>query len=588
MIKQWHMLEPDPRRVDAIQKFLGCHPVVAAVLVNRGIRSPEEAAALRSVSLSQLRAPFELKGIDGAVARIADAVRSGEKILVFGDYDVDGVTATAVLVEFLRAAGARVSYYIPDRREEGYGLKPEHIRQQAADAGVDLIITADCGSNDHEALAAAKASGIDVIVTDHHLVKEPFPDAIEIVNPQRGDCTAGFEHLSGVGVAFYVVVALRKHLRDTGHWRGRAEPNLKQFCDLVALGTVADIVPLIGENRILTSVGLQLINANRRMGLQFLREVSGVHKQPLDAEDIAFRLAPRINAAGRIGHAETALKLLLASSRRAALEGARQLNELNATRQRLEANVTGDILTRLKADPGLLKKRVLVLADPDWDEGVLGIAASKMVNQFYRPVVLLNLKEGIGKGSARSIPGIDLFERLSDCSRWLDRFGGHAQAAGLSLPEEDIEPFRDQLDRVIRETAEPNTFVPRLTLDGELNFKDITADLSDDLDTLKPFGASHQEPLFMAGNVRVTSSRIVGGHHRRMTLSQPDSDGAHRIAAIHFNPDERARKTDAFDRVAFRLRKNTWNGRTTLQLVVEEARVGDEKNGPNFPCNPSG
>jgi single-stranded-DNA-specific exonuclease len=363
---------------------------------------------------------------------------------------------------------------------------------------------------------------------------------------------------------------------------------LKQFCDLVALGTVADIVPLIGENRILTSVGLQLINANRRLGLQFLREVAGVHDKPVDAEDIAFRLAPRINAAGRIGHAETALKLLLADSRRAALDGARQLNELNATRQRLEGEVTGDILTRLKADPGLLKQRVLVMANQDWAEGVLGIAASKLVNRLYRPVVLLNLEKGIGKGSARSIPGIDLFERLSACSRYLDRFGGHAQAAGLSLPEENIEPFRNQLDRVIRETAQPNTFIPRLTLDGELNFSEITTHLVDELDTLKPFGASHREPLFMAGNVRVTSSRVVGGHHRRMTLSQPDPEGRHRIAAIHFNPDDRARETDSFDRIAFRVRKNTWNGRTTLQLVVEEVQVTEEMSRSNFPCNPSG
>jgi single-stranded-DNA-specific exonuclease len=588
MIKQWHILKPDPQQVQAIQKALGCHPMVATVLVNRGIRSPEEAAALQTVSLNRLRAPFELKGIDGAVARIADALSTGEKILVFGDYDVDGVTATAVLIEFLRAAGARVSHYLPDRRREGYGLKPEHIRQQAADAGIDLIITADCGSNDHEALAAAKACGIDVIITDHHLVTEPFPEAVEIVNPQRGDCKAGFEHLSGAGVAFYVVVALRKYLRDRGYWQERPEPNLKQFCDLVALGTVADIVPLIGENRILTSAGLQLINTNRRMGLQFLREVAGVHDKPVDAEDIAFRLAPRINAAGRIGHAETALTLLLADNRRAARDCAQQLDELNATRQRLEKDVTGDILTRLKADPGLLKHRVLVMADADWDEGVLGIAASKLVNQFYRPVVLLNLENGIGKGSARSIPGIDLFERLSACKRWLDRFGGHAQAAGLSLPEENIAPFRDQLDRVIRETAEPNTFIPRLTLDGELNFSEISAHLVDELDRLKPFGASHHEPLFMAGNVRVASSRVVGGHHRRMTLSQPDHSGRHRIAAIHFNPDERARETDTFDRIAFRVRRNTWNGRTTLQLVVEEAQVTDELSGSNFSCNPSG
>ena len=579
MIKQWHIQQPDPQQVESLQKSLGCHPIIAAVLVNRGINSTEQANALRSVSLKQLRPPYDLRGMERAVERIAAAVTAGRKILVFGDYDVDGVTATAVLVEFLKAAGSSVSHYIPDRRSDGYGIKPHHIQDLAADAGVDLIITADCGSSDHDAITAAAQSGIDIIVTDHHLIEEPYPEATAIVNPQRPDCAAGFEHLSGVGVAFYVVVALRTYLREKGYWQHRTEPNLKMFCDLVALGTVADIVPLIGENRIFTSVGLDLLNANRRLGVQFLREVAGIHNRSIDTEDIAFRLAPRINAAGRIGHAETALKLLLSRDPESARNHAEELNELNARRQRLEGNVTGDILTRLKADPALLKKRVLVLGDSNWHEGILGIAASKLVNQFYRPVVLLNLKDGVGKGSARSIPGVNLFDRLTDCRNWLDRFGGHAQAAGLSLSEKNIDQFRDHLDKVVREAARPNTFIPKLTLDGELNFTDITGDLVDELETLKPFGANHPEPLFMAANVEVTSSRIVGGHHRRMTLSQADGGGRRRIAAIHFSPDERAKEALQFDRVAFRVRNNTWNGRTTLQLVVEEVQVAAEEAG---------
>ena len=246
--------------------------------------------------------------------------------------------------------------------------------------------------------------------------------------------------------------------------------------------------------------------------------------------------------------------------------------ELNTTRQDLEKTVTGDILTRLKADPSLLQKRVLVMADSRWHEGILGIAASRIVSQFYRPVVLLKLGDGTGKGSARSIPGIDLFEGLTACRRWLDTFGGHAQAAGLSLPADNIDNFRNELDKVVRQSAEPNTFIPKLNLDAELDFKDISPTLIEELKALKPYGANLPEPLFLARQVEVTSSQIVGGRHRRMTLCQKTAGGVRRMAAIHFNPDSRAAEAHCFDRVAFRLRQNTWNGKTTLQLMIEEAQ----------------
>ena len=262
----------------------------------------------------------------------------------------------------------------------------------------------------------------------------------------------------------------------------------------------------------------------------------------------------------------------MAEDRRQALKIARDLDQLNTTRQDMEKAVTGDVLSRLKADPSLLQRRVLVMADSRWHEGILGIAASKIVNQFYRPVVLLKLGDGTGKGSARSIPGIDLFEGLTACSRWLDTFGGHAQAAGLSLPADNIDNFRDELDRAVRQSAGPNTFIPKLNLDAELDFRDISPNLVEELEALKPYGANLPEPLFLARQVEVTSSRIVGGRHRQMTLCQKTDGGVRRMAAIHFNPDGRALKAHRFDRVAFRLRQNTWNGKTNLQLMIEEAQ----------------
>ena len=572
MIKQWHILQPDLQQVEELSRQLGCHPVTATVLINRGICSREEAIRMRQASLQSLRTPLRLQGMDAAVRRIAAALEDRQRILVFGDYDVDGVTATAVLVDFLRAAGADPAFYIPDRHSEGYGLKADHIRGHAVTGGIDLIVTADCGSSDHEAVAAARRAGIDVIVTDHHLIKTPYPDAVAVINPQREDCLSGLEHLSGAGVVFYLVVALRKHLREKGYWRTRREPNLKRYCDLLALATVADMVPLVSENRIFTRAGLEIMNAAARPGIEALKEVAGIAGKPVDAEDIAYRLAPRINAAGRIGHASEALALLLTRDRRQASEIASKLDELNTTRQQLEKDCTGAVLARLQADPGLLKNRVLVMADPDWHEGVLGIAASRIVNQFYRPVVLLSVKEGIAKGSARSIPGIDLFEALTTCRQWLEGFGGHAQAAGLSLAADNIDPFREQLDIAVRGAAAPNTFIPKMTIDAELNFGDIGTALLEELEALKPYGSSLPEPLFLARGVEVTSARIVGGHHRRMTLGQKSAGGQHRLAAIHFNPGGHAAGANRFDRIAYRLRRNVWNGRSTLQLTIEEAQ----------------
>lgn len=571
MIRQWHILRPDPGKVERLSRAIGCHPVTAAVLLNRGVDSAEGARALRDASLQQLRSPLGLKDMGAAAERIAKAVFERERILVYGDYDVDGVTATALLLSFLRAAGADAGSYIPDRAAEGYGMKPAFIGDYAVRKGVRLIITADCGANEHETAAAARRAGIDMVITDHHQIGMPVPPAAAVVNPKRTDCTAGFEHLAGVGVAFCLAVALRKELREAGFWRDMPEPNLRHSADLVALGTVADIVPLIGENRIMTRIGLDLINANRRPGLHALRRTAGILDSPVDSEDIAFRLAPRLNAAGRIGHAAPALELLLTENPDRAATIAEALEAQNAERQRLERQVISDVLARLQADPALLQPRVLVMADEAWHEGILGIAASKIGKQFYRPVVLLKTAAGIGKGSARSIEGVDMCAALASCREWLDTFGGHAQAAGLRLPADNIDRFRTALDEQVRKAAAPNTFIPKITLDSELDFKEISADLLDELETLKPYGAGHPEPLFVAHRVKVAFSKEVGGRHRRLVLSQEPASGR-RIAAIHFNPERRAARATHFERIAFRLRWNVWNGRRSLQLTVEEAQ----------------
>jgi single-stranded-DNA-specific exonuclease len=570
MQKTWHIRQPDPESIKRLSHILNCHTITATVLINRQIDSEKKATEFLNVSLNNIRSPFSLKDMDAAVHRIYAAIENNEKILIFGDYDVDGVTATALLLDFFRYIDANVSYYIPHRLREGYGLQLSHITNLAQPNKIDLIITADCGSGNHEAAAKARNSGIDLIISDHHNIPANIPPATAVINPKRQDCTAGLDHFAGVGVAFLLLICLRKFLRDMQFWHDRPEPNLKNLCDLVALGTIADIVPLVHENRIFSKIGLELINANGRLGINALLEAAGISKRKADADDIAFRLAPRLNAAGRMEHASTAVDLLTTTNSDHARQIAETLNAFNQKRQDSEKKIMDDILTRLAKNPELLEKRTLVLWNHQWHQGVLGIVASRMVEKFYRPVVLLGIKDQLCKGSARSIPEIDLYERLLECKDVLENFGGHSMAAGLSLPIENLKPFHRQFDEAVDQHIKPDAMVPQMYIDVELEFTDISEQLIDELESLAPFGAGNPEPIFMARNVSVAFSKIVGNNHRRMILKQTINSASKTVNAIHFNVDTGLPLADSFDRIAFKLRWNRWSGSKTAQLVIEE------------------
>lgn len=554
--------------VGKLRDVLNCSPVTAAVLVNRHIVSEKEAWSFFNASLADIRPPFAIKDMDMAVRRIHAAVIRGEKILIFGDYDVDGITSAAVLSEFLTYIGAEVSCYIPHRVKEGYSLQTGHIRKYAAAKEIRLIITVDCGSKSHDAVSLAKAAGIDVIVTDHHATDGNMPEAVAVVNPKREDCTAGFDHLAGVGVVFCLLICLRKYLRDIKFWQNRPEPNLKKYCDLVALGTVADVVPLTAENRILSKTGLELINSGERTGIRALVRACGIgENRPADSDDIAFRLAPRLNAAGRVGHARTSLSLLTTDDTESARQIARDLNLMNQQRQGLEKEIFEEILDYLKQHPDMLRQYSLVLSDPGWHEGILGIVASRIAERCYRPVILIGTGNGLGKGSGRSIPGIDLHAGLIACEKDLEFFGGHAMAAGLTIRTDRIPRFRKNFENAIRQTAEPRHFSREILIDYELGFDEFSDELLDELKSLEPFGEGNPEPLFMARDIRVSCSKIVGEKHRRMILRQQSGKS---INAIQFNIDTDRPLQDRFDRMAFRLRRNHWNGKSTAQITVEE------------------
>lgn len=568
MKKQWITARVDPKTIHALAQELGCSPVLATLLHNRGLNA-ETAGKFLHPSLSQLSSPHCLKDMDIAVKRIARAIFEQESIMVFGDYDVDGISATVLLFEFLKACNARTSYHIPHRIEEGYGLKSDHVLQWAGENPLDLIITVDCGSASHEAVQTARSLGVDVIITDHHNPDETLPDALAVINPKRRDDPSHLEHLAGVGVAFYLLACLRSYLRKSDFWADAAEPNLKDGCDLVALGTIADVVPMIRENRILTRAGLEVIGAGNRPGVQALLESCAVKTHP-EAGDVAFRMAPRLNAAGRIAHAKTAAELLQARDLQAARMTAAVLDHLNIERRQIERKVFDDILGRLENKPALMGAFSLVLEGSDWHPGVIGIVAARLAEHFTRPVVLIVSGSSPARGSGRSVAGIDLRRVLSECRQDLATFGGHRQAAGLAIDGSKIDRFRIHFDRAVQQAAAPGSFLPTGRIDCELKFQAICDQLLNDLEQLQPFGPENPEPIFAAKNVKVVSSRIVGRTHRRMALLQASDSGGQVIDAVDFHIDPGVPAPAGFEQLVFRLQRNRWNGRCSPQIILEK------------------
>lgn len=573
MKKSWKILSPDPREAEELAYGCGCHPIIGALLINRGIRDKDEAEKFLNPSFYHLHSPFLLKDMDIAVERISTAIFNRERILIFGDYDVDGVSGTALLLEFLTYAGADVTYYLPNRFTEGYGLSTTCVQEIAVPGNIALIITVDCGTSSLEAVKRAHESGIDVIITDHHEVPDELPPAFAILNPKQPGCPFPFSSLSGVGVVFNLVLALRKHLREKRFWDKRPEPNLKAYCDFVALGTVADIVPLKDENRILVKGGLDILDCGERPGITALKVVSGIAAEHTTTWDIAFRLAPRINAAGRLDHASTGLELLRASDEERAQSLALRLNEENTSRQAIENNIISDVKRMLAAEPDWSSKKSLVLAKKGWHEGVIGIVASRLVELYYRPVVLIALTGGMAKGSARSIEGFNLYQALEACGTLLERFGGHEAAGGLYIRPENIHRFRTYFEDYVRKNTRPEDFQPKLVIDSLLSLEDISMELLEQLEKMAPFGPGNPEPLFASSNIDVIYSRVVGTNHLQLQVRESKNPDNRPVGAIIFNAGEDLKDIKRFDRIAYSLRLNRWKKRKSIQMVIKDFEI---------------
>ena len=565
--REWTISPIEADWVESVCAETGICPILATVLYHRNVRTPKEIYQFLSPRLSQVRSPYLLKDMEIAAKRISDALISNKKIMIFGDYDVDGITATAVMSLFLTHIGAHVLTYVPSRLKEGYGLRPKHI-DIAASNGVHLIITVDCGSSSTDAIEYANKHGIGVIITDHHEVDEIPRDAIAAINPKQEDCTSGLSFLSGVGVAYYTVLAVRKELRDRDFFTTVEEPNVKELCDLVALGTIADVVPMVAENRIFTRVGLTLLRKGERAGLAALMREARLHPSQVSERDVAFSLAPRLNAAGRITHAQESVSLLIEQDPQTAEYLSQRLDTLNAQRRKIEKTILNEVHQQIIDMPDILQRRALVLYGDNWHQGVLGIVASRAADRYQKPSLVFSVKEGLAKGSGRSCNGIDLYQALTHCADLFIRFGGHANAAGILLAKENIPLLIERLETILADLEDITPPSPELVADCEVSFQDITPQLLENLEQLQPFGPSNQEPVFIAKDVYIQSWEIVGARHVKMMLTQAET--ANTFTTIQFHSTE-VPETTKFSEIAFHLRWNYWNGKKTPQLVMVNA-----------------
>ena len=557
MNKKWEYIGVDDEKVKDIAFNHNISEIIARVLLNRGICEAEEIDKFLHLNLENLHDPFLLNDMEIAVDKIIECMNKKEKITIYGDYDVDGITSIATLSKFLTELGVENDYYLPNRLDEGYGLNNNAL-DKIAKGGTKLLITVDCGISAYEEIEYAKKLGLEVIVTDHHECPEKIPEALAVIDPKREDSTYPFSSLAGVGVTFKLIHAISIKL-------SLDRKRYLKYLDIVCLGTVADIVPLVDENRIIVSFGLMLVRETRNIGLRALIEITGY--TAIDSTAISFGIAPRINACGRMGEAEIALKLLLTASPEEAKEIANKLNLLNKERQEVEKSIINEAIEMIERDK-LYNKDIIIVGSKNWHHGVIGIVASKITELYYKPSVLISFEDGIGKGSGRSIEGFDLHEALTKCGDYLEKFGGHEMAIGLTLKEENFNAFKTKLEEITSETIDKEA-VPSIKVDAIIEPKSINMDIFASMKLLEPYGESNSSPLFVSKNLKVESVRLLSNDkHIKLTLR----DGNILLSAIGFNlGDKVVRLGDKIDLV-YALEINKYNNTETIQLNVKDIK----------------
>ena len=565
MEQKWILLDDHPDEdVRRLATELNMPPVLVKVLFNRGVRSYDEAKRFFRPELSSLNDPFDLPQMDVAASRLLEAVRKRERVLIYGDYDVDGITSVALLYRFLRKLGVPADFYVPDRIAEGYGLSEQGVRE-AVSRGAQLLITVDCGVTAHKEVALARQLGLDVIVTDHHEPGDELPQANAVIDPKRKDSTYPFKELAGVGVAFKLLQALV-------HLTRSSTDDLHEGLDLVAIGTAADIVPLVDENRTLVKMGLERLSRTPNVGLRALLEVAGLARKEITTGHIVFILAPRINSVGRLGSAERAVHLLITSNAQQARNIASILDSENRQRKSIDEQTFREAVQIVEEDFDPATTRSLVLALEGWHPGVIGIVASRLVERFYRPTVMISLDGGVGKGSARSIPGFDLYDALKQCSDLMIDFGGHRYAAGLSIAQENIPEFRRRFNEIAAAKLTEDQLVPKLRIDAELDLDQIDGRFYTLLKLFGPFGPQNMRPVFVSRNLEVVGApTVVGTNHLKFRVRQRSRV----FEAIGFNLGDMIYRIEPGRKnldLAYVIDENHYMGVTTLQLRVKDLR----------------
>lgn len=581
MKKRWVInTPPETNKIQELAHKINCNPIIANLLLQRGINSPEVAQAFFYPSLNMLHDPFLMQDMDKAVDRLDKAIAREEKVMIYGDYDVDGTTAVALLYKYLKNKCNKnnLEYYIPDRYTEGYGVSVKGI-DYAAENGFSLIIVTDCGVKAVEKVRYAKEKGIDIIICDHHTPGEILPDAVAVLDPQRADCQYPYKWLSGCGVSFKLVQA-----HSIKHNLPMSE--LYRLLDLLCVSIASDIVPITGENRILAYFGLQQLNEKPSLGLKTIIEVSGIDKE-ITINDIVFRIGPRINAAGRVESGNKAVALLTADEKLSANDIASAINIFNDKRKKLDHDITEEAIAHILHSEIEPSKKTTVLFNPRWHKGVIGIVASRLTESFYRPTIVLTESNGMATGSARSVEGFDLYYAISQCSELLENYGGHKYAAGLTLKLENIEPFKEKFEQIVRETINEEMLTPQINIDAQLKLSDITPELYDMLQKFAPFGPNNSIPVFMTENVvNFIGTRRVGRNHEHLKLVVVDDTRVCKDrSGIGFNMGylyDEVNSGKYFD-ICYSLQENEFMGKTDIQMMLKDIRFNtsgkeNEKN----------
>lgn len=563
MQKQWTFVQNEIELTKNLQEKLGIHPLFCQLLVQRGITTFDAAKRFFRPEWTHLHDPFLLKDMPQAVARLSRAIENGEKILLYGDYDVDGTTAIALLYTFLIKHHKNLNYYIPDRYKEGYGVSMDGI-WYAHGQKVNLIVAMDCGITAIDQVQCANELGIDVIICDHHLPEARLPEAVAILNPKQADCPYPFKELSGCGVAFKLAQAYTEA-------HGLDETLLQELTDLLVVSIACDIVPIVDENRTLAWFGLQQLNRTQRPGLKALMDLSK-RQRPLSISDVVFGLGPMINAAGRLADAQQAVRMMLSHDANVAYDYGRVLEHRNKLRKEFDQRITQEARALFLSDPKWQERKSIVLYQPHWHKGIVGIVASRIVEEFHRPTIILTESEGKIVGSARSIDGFNIHQAIGMCKDLLISYGGHAHAAGLSLPPENLLFFQDRFEGVVDILATPDIFTPEIEVAGEMDLKDLTPSFWNILKQFAPFGPGNHNPTFVAKGVQDTGySKILTGNHLRLSLKQADSLPCIGIAFGRGEDFSSVWTKKPFD-ICFNLQENQWKDQVFLQLMVKDLK----------------